>query len=434
MAAPAPSPVVAAAPVVAATAAGGQHGCARYTDGSGLACRRPDLASAPSASSLDFVLDGMTIAKPSSSPRTGAGPAFVAAPAAAVVPEVAQPVALGSGKKSLEQDLAELEASLKRQRRRVSSRNRRWTSPASRLRRRPTSVRSARRSSGNARLSFDAGRRASLTRRRRSLTVSGTMPRPSLTLPAPMKRWAIAGVPAKSCVKSFTTVTRRRPKRSQCWPNWAANPTGKPRTESHGTTPARHSALGAGLSIAARTSAAGSASGRAAKSVQRALELALSQIAQTETTVIAAGRTDTGVHASLQVVHFDTTVAREPTAWVRGGNQFLPDDVAIRWAAPVDEQFHARFAARSRRYVYLLTSAPQRRAACRPRRLDALAARSRAHRGSAACAVRARTTSRVFAPPNARPSRRSRPSIRPSCSSAARCCASIFMPTPSCIT
>ena len=95
-------------------------------------------------------------------------------------------------------------------------------------------------------------------------------------------------------------------------------------------------------------------------SVQQALELALSQIAQTETTVIAAGRTDTGVHASLQVVHFDTAIAREPTAWVRGGNQFLPDDVAIRWAAPVDEQFHARFAARSRRYVYLLTSAPQR--------------------------------------------------------------------------
>lgn len=95
-------------------------------------------------------------------------------------------------------------------------------------------------------------------------------------------------------------------------------------------------------------------------SVQQALERALSQIAQTEVSVIAAGRTDTGVHASLQVVHFDATVEREPTAWVRGGNQFLPDDVAVRWALPVDEQFHARFAARSRRYVYLLTSAPQR--------------------------------------------------------------------------
>jgi len=95
-------------------------------------------------------------------------------------------------------------------------------------------------------------------------------------------------------------------------------------------------------------------------SVQQALEGALSQIAQTDITVIAAGRTDTGVHASLQVVHFDTDVAREPTAWVRGGNQFLPDDIAIRWARAVDPQFHARFAARSRRYVYLLTSAPQR--------------------------------------------------------------------------
>ena len=94
---------------------GGQHGCARYTDGSGLACRRPDLASAPSASSLDFVLDGMTIAKPSSSPAPAPAPRLLPHLAAApVVPEVAQPVALGSGKKSLEQDLAELEASLKK--------------------------------------------------------------------------------------------------------------------------------------------------------------------------------------------------------------------------------------------------------------------------------------------------------------------------------
>ena len=76
--------------------------------------------------------------------------------------------------------------------------------------------------------------------------------------------------------------------------------------------------------------------------------------------VIAAGRTDTGVHAALQVVHFETAAEREPVAWVRGGNQFLPDDIAIRWAVPVDETFHARFAARSRRYVYLLASQPHR--------------------------------------------------------------------------
>lgn len=95
-------------------------------------------------------------------------------------------------------------------------------------------------------------------------------------------------------------------------------------------------------------------------SVQQAIEQALTQIARHEVSVIAAGRTDTGVHASLQVVHFDTVADREATAWTRGGNQFLPDDIAIRWAVPVATQFHARFAARSRRYVYLLASAPQR--------------------------------------------------------------------------
>ncbi len=95
-------------------------------------------------------------------------------------------------------------------------------------------------------------------------------------------------------------------------------------------------------------------------SVQQALEEALSSIATEPITVIAAGRTDTAVHASLQVVHFETDVEREATAWVRGGNQFLPHDVAVRWAVPVDNDFHARFAARSRRYVYLLASHAQR--------------------------------------------------------------------------
>ena len=85
---------------------------------------------------------------------------------------------------------------------------------------------------------------------------------------------------------------------------------------------------------------------------------------------------DTGVHASLQVVHFDTTAAREPTAWVRGGNQFLPDDVAIRWAAPGRTSSSMRASRHaSRRCVYLLTSALQR-PGCMPGRvrLDALAA------------------------------------------------------------
>lgn len=96
------------------------------------------------------------------------------------------------------------------------------------------------------------------------------------------------------------------------------------------------------------------------RSVQQALEEALSCVADAGIGVVAAGRTDTGVHAALQVVHFDTTAAREATAWVRGGNQHLPRDVAIRWAAPVTTDFHARFAARSRRYVYWLAAQPQR--------------------------------------------------------------------------
>lgn len=97
-------------------------------------------------------------------------------------------------------------------------------------------------------------------------------------------------------------------------------------------------------------------------SVQAALEHALSQIAQQPISVIAAGRTDTGVHASLQVVHFDVPgdLAREDMAWIRGSNQYLPNDVSVRWARRVAPEFHARFAATSRRYVYLLAAQPQR--------------------------------------------------------------------------
>jgi tRNA pseudouridine38-40 synthase len=95
-------------------------------------------------------------------------------------------------------------------------------------------------------------------------------------------------------------------------------------------------------------------------SVQQALEEALSKIAVAPISVVAAGRTDTGVHASLQIVHFDTTVERDSISWIRGGNQFLPNDVSIRWAKPVSDDFHARFAALSRRYVYLLAPQTQR--------------------------------------------------------------------------
>ena len=94
--------------------------------------------------------------------------------------------------------------------------------------------------------------------------------------------------------------------------------------------------------------------------VQDALQLALAQIAGQETTVVCAGRTDAGVHATGQVVHFDTTVARPLTAWVRGVNTFLPAQVAVRWVHPVAAEFHARFSAYGRRYRYCLINRPQR--------------------------------------------------------------------------
>ena len=94
--------------------------------------------------------------------------------------------------------------------------------------------------------------------------------------------------------------------------------------------------------------------------VQDHLQTALSQIAGEAIAVIAAGRTDTGVHASGQVVHFDTEVVRPLSAWVRGVNRFLPPDIAVQWAHPVADHFHARFSAFARRYRYVLLNRPTR--------------------------------------------------------------------------
>ena len=96
------------------------------------------------------------------------------------------------------------------------------------------------------------------------------------------------------------------------------------------------------------------------RGVQDALERALARIADCSVGTIAAGRTDAGVHASMQVVHFDADADRPDTAWVRGVNANLPDDVAVLWAQPVAAQFHARFEARGRHYTYLLSARPVR--------------------------------------------------------------------------
>ncbi|WP_210395424.1 tRNA pseudouridine(38-40) synthase TruA [Motiliproteus sediminis] len=92
-------------------------------------------------------------------------------------------------------------------------------------------------------------------------------------------------------------------------------------------------------------------------SVQAEVERALGQIANETVKVVCAGRTDTGVHATYQVVHIDTHAERPERAWVRGGNTQLPRDISIRWARPVDQAFHARFGALERRYRYVIYNA-----------------------------------------------------------------------------
>lgn len=94
--------------------------------------------------------------------------------------------------------------------------------------------------------------------------------------------------------------------------------------------------------------------------VQDALESALSAIANERISTLCAGRTDAGVHARLQVVHFDTEVQRPITAWERGVNTLLPESISVRWAKQMPEDFHARFCAHGRRYRYMLINRPQR--------------------------------------------------------------------------
>jgi len=114
-----------------------------------------------------------------------------------------------------------------------------------------------------------------------------------------------------------------------------------------------------------------------AQTVQAVVESALSQVAAHPVRVVCAGRTDSGVHAVGQVVHFDTEARREPRNWVLGANVNLPPEVAVTWARPVDDAFHARFSAESRRYRYLIlnratrSSLLSRRATWERRPLDA---------------------------------------------------------------
>lgn len=90
--------------------------------------------------------------------------------------------------------------------------------------------------------------------------------------------------------------------------------------------------------------------------LQDCLERALSVIADAPIEAVCAGRTDAGVHALQQTVHFDTVAQRPLHAWLRGVNGHLPESMAVRWVHPVGSHFHARHSAFARRYTYVLIS------------------------------------------------------------------------------
>lgn len=99
-----------------------------------------------------------------------------------------------------------------------------------------------------------------------------------------------------------------------------------------------------------------------AVTIQGELERALSIIADEEIKLICAGRTDAGVNATGQVIHIDCQKERSPRSWILGTNVNLPPDIAVTWAKPVDESFHARFSARARRYRYIIQNTLHRNA------------------------------------------------------------------------
>ncbi|MGI9229910.1 MAG: tRNA pseudouridine(38-40) synthase TruA [Gammaproteobacteria bacterium] len=97
-----------------------------------------------------------------------------------------------------------------------------------------------------------------------------------------------------------------------------------------------------------------------ADSIQAQVEAALSAVADHSVAVTCAGRTDAGVHASYQVIHFDSDAQRQARSWVFGGNSNLPADISLTWVQPVAERFHARFSALRRRYHYFILNRESR--------------------------------------------------------------------------
>ena len=94
------------------------------------------------------------------------------------------------------------------------------------------------------------------------------------------------------------------------------------------------------------------------RTVQEQVEAALSKVADEPVSIITAGRTDTGVHATHQVIHFESSSNRSLFAWCRGANRFMAHDVRLRWVVDIDDEFHARFSALSRSYRFVIHNAP----------------------------------------------------------------------------
>lgn len=94
--------------------------------------------------------------------------------------------------------------------------------------------------------------------------------------------------------------------------------------------------------------------------VQQAVERALGKVADCDIAVVCAGRTDTGVHATSQIIHFDTDKERTIRSWIHGANSFLPKDICVKWGREMPDEFHARYSAMSRRYRYFIYNSPIR--------------------------------------------------------------------------
>ena len=94
--------------------------------------------------------------------------------------------------------------------------------------------------------------------------------------------------------------------------------------------------------------------------VEQTVQSALEFVADECLSLVCAGRTDSGVHAINQVVHFESTKPRSADNWLMGANRHLPDDVKLQWVVPVSQEFHARYSAQRRRYCYVIYNAPHR--------------------------------------------------------------------------